>query len=548
MPNNDNLNKLTSSSLMIASELSDNTVVVTAEELNNKMFEQAMYDLEKQKHIFSAYLNDNTIANSGISKKELDDLANNPQTDILKVQKINSYVRKEVNKNNLVGKTYSAIESNLNTKVDLIFNSYGKNRNKNKMKEKAEEIIQEFNETINLEDLITKAVPMTFLEGNYPMYLRQDGDDYKVDYYPIGLVEVSDYEVSGEPYLLMNIKELTSRLRKVNKRNNNGTYLFFKSVDEEIKNNYPIEVYQGYKNKDSYAKLKIENTGIVRINSLGRKYGVSPIFSTISPSLMLDSFKLSDEQNNKARGKKIIFQKTREKLLGDSGDRKPYSEVMYSHNELLSALAQNDVSVISAMPWVEDIIYVEPKIIPTNVQNINLYRDEIATALGISYTTSTDKSGVAEISIKELMKTINRITSQLEKILKKWYKIVLRNNGIPLEYTPNVKIVDSELMNLEMKIQLSGLLFNTLGTSYRTIYDILDIDYEQEIERRKLEAENGVEEIFKPRLTSFTANKDSLNNKNSNNNESNNGREPNSKDKDKQQYDKQNNKDIGKVK
>jgi hypothetical protein len=521
----------------IVSELNEDLILITSsEKINQEKFEKAMYDLESKEHTYSAYLNDCSIGNSNLSDSELDDLADNPQTNIFKVIKINGYIRKEVNKNGLIGKVYECIESNLNTNVELLFKNYSNNRNKNKIREKAEQIIKDFNEKINLEDLISKSVPMTYLEGNYFMCLRSENEDYKIDYYPLGVCELSDYEISGEPYILINVRELASRLRKINKKNKDGTYLFFKDIDEEIKKNYPPEVFTAYKKKEQYAKLDITNTGVIRVNNLNRKYGVSSIFKCLKDSLILESFKLSDQNNTKTKGKIIIFQKTDTKILGEDGKSKPYTEVQYSHLELAKAVSRDGVCLYTGMPWVSSVEYLETK----NTQDTNpkmiSYRNEIATALGISFITSTDKSGVAEISIGQLMKTINRITSQLEKILKKWYKFILDKNGIPSEYVPSIKIVDSELMSMELKLQLCDALFNKYGASYKTIYGILDRDFAQEEEFRKNENEEQTDIVFKPRLTGYTANSDAING-------DNNGRPPDSKDKDRQSYDKEYNKD-----
>lgn len=52
---------------------------------------------------------------------------------------------------------------------------------------------------------------------------------YNVSWYPLGVVEVSDYDVNGEPQILINMKELQSRLRKTIKKTKNNKALFLKN-------------------------------------------------------------------------------------------------------------------------------------------------------------------------------------------------------------------------------------------------------------------------------------------------------------------------------
>jgi hypothetical protein len=201
----------------------------------------------------------------------------------------------------------------------------------------------------------------------------------------------------------------------------------------------------------------------------------------------------------------------------------------------MSALNANGVSVFTGLPWTEKVEYVEPKMEQTNVQVKNHYKNEIMAAVGISYL-SVDKGsyGLADISIKELLKMINRISSQLEKILQKWYAGLLIDHGIDLKYLPSIKVIDSEQLSNEIRLQLAEVLFNKLSCSYDTVYKILGLNADDEFRRRKYEKENGYDEVFMPHLTSYTSNPDS----------NDTGRPPDSKDKDRQEYDNDYNKEV----
>ena len=495
--------------VMIGSQSSDDTVVLTTTELSKKWLETAMVNYSSDNHNYSTYLNETAFSSSSIMESELETLSVNPQSDIRKVKRINDIARYYINKDDLVGKVYETIESNVNTEYLLTYKDFTGNRNKKIQAEKAKELIENFNDQINLKNIIRKSVPLTYSEGNYPLYLRKNKDAYTVDYYPLGVIEVSDYEIDGEPYLLFNVNELKSRLQKVNKKNRDGTFLFFKSIDDEIKNNYPKEVYDAFISKNQYAKLNIKKTGILRINNMNRKYGVTPIFRTFKPALMLEIFETTDKINAQSKGKKIIFQQMRKEILGKDFDKDGFEDMAYAHESFMEAW-KNKVVVYTGSAAVESITYVEPKVESTSIELINYNRNKIMTDLGISFLNSDSKGAFAsaQISIKELMKLINKITSQLEDIVKKWYKLILTENGFSVEFCPNIKIIDSEMLEMSIKLDMVEFLYMKLNCSIETAYNMLGVEFDNEKKLRREENESGLEEIFAPRVTSYTNSKE----------------------------------------
>jgi exonuclease V gamma subunit len=139
---------------------------------------------------------------------------------------------------------------------------------------------------------------------------------------------------------------------------------------------------------------------------------------------------------------------------------------------------------------------------------------------------------VSQININELMKTINKISEQLEAILEKWYAVLLADKKLPLEFVPEVQIIDSELLSNEIKLKLAELLYSKFNCSFQTAYELLGINYEDEVQKRKDENQLKVEDIFTPRLTVYTNT-----GKNSNDNPSNRPADENSKSPNKQQQD-----------
>ena len=88
--------------------------------------------------------------------------------------------------------------------------------------------------------------------------------------------------------------------------------------------------------------------------------------------------------------------------------------------------------------------------------------------------------------------------------------MLLKIKNIDLEYCPDIKIIDSELLEFEMKKQLSEFLFTKLGASYHTAYKMIGIDVGNEKQLREQENLDGLEDIFSPRLTSFNSSGDDI--------------------------------------
>ena len=522
--------------VIIRSKTSDGTEVVTsADAITDKWLVNAVagYDATNQK--YSAYLKDGTSSSDKLTPEYIDELAENTQSDLKKVQIINSIVRKEINKDGIIGKTVECVTANINTETKVSYDNEITGRNKTKQLQQVKDFIGTFNKTINTKRLIRNSIPTTFVEGNYICYLRHEDNKYKVDYYPLGVCEISDYDVNGDPVVLFNIKELRGRLQKIYRKNKKNKALFFKNMEDEVKANYPQEVYDAFVAKEDYAKLDVKYTGVIRINNLNRKYGLTPIFRAFKDMLMLDTFDNADRVNSKAKAKKIIHQKLRKEVMGTELNKKGFEDMAYAHDNFMAAFKQSTV-VVTTPPTVESITYVEPKIELTDINTVNNYRSRVLAALGIGFLMDSGSQSVstADISVTQLLRTINMISEQLEDILQKWYKQILIDNHLPVEYCPTIKVIDSEALDFEMRKDLASTLYTIFNGSMSTSLELLGIDVNDEKEKRIKENDENYEEIFKCRQTAYTSSGrgeiTETNNKG--------GRPADSKNKAKQSYDK----------
>ena len=523
---------------VIFSSKKDDTVIVTSASNLSERQLIAISSYDPKNTNYSVYLNEGVSPSTTLTVEEIDKLLTNTQNDLSKVLKINAYNRKLINKNDIVGKTVESIDTNINTEIRITYGRAEEGRNKKKQLENCKSLIEDVNLGINPKKIIRNAVTTSYIEGNWIAYLRHENkDNYTVDFYPLGVCEISDYNVNGEPVVLFDIDSLRSRLNKTYKRNKKNKALFFDTMEDEVKANYPSEIYDAFIAKEKYAKLDPKYTGVIRINNLNRKNGVSPIARAYSDLNMLDTFADTDRINSKAKGKKIIHQKMRKEVMGQDYNKDFFPELSYAHANFMNAWAQSTV-VVTSPPTIEDIKYVEPSVEMTSKDTYNIYRSKVLSTLGIQFLMDSGSQSVstASISVTQLMRTINSITEQLEDIFEKWYRQIIVDNGFSNDYAPTVKVIDSERLEGALRTELASILFSTMNCSYTTAYEILGLDIKDEVEKRKVENEKKYDEVFTPHGSQYT------NSSNSKNTTDNKGGRPEGNDettKTKQQYDKE---------
>ncbi len=521
--------------VIFVSKADDGTVVATTPlSIRDQKLQLALSQYDPENKKYSVYLNEGISPSKSISVEEIEELSTNTQNDLNKVLRINAYNRKLINKNDIVGKTVESIDTNINTEIKLTYGNVDEGRNKKKKLEECKRFIKDFNTSIKVQQLTRNAITTSYVEGNWISYLRhEDKDNYTVDIYPLGVCEITETMINGEPVIWFNIKELRKRLQKVYRKTKKKKPLMFENIEEEVKNSYPKEVYDAFIAKEDYAVLDHKYTGIIRINNLNRKYGVSPILRAYTDLSMLDTFADSDRINSKAKAKKIIHQKMRKETMGQDYNKDFVPEMSYAHANFMDAFKQNTV-VVTSPPTVEEISYVEPKVEMTSKDTYNIYRSKVLSTLGIQFLMDSGSQSVstASISVTQLMRTINAISEQLEDILKKWYRQIILDNGFTLDYTPDVNVIDTEQLEAELKHSLATLLFSTMNCSYATAFEILGLDINDEVQKRTMENEKKYDEIFKPHGSQYT------NSEKQNPEDNKGGRPADSNNKVKQQYDK----------
>ena len=523
---------------IIVGDLDENTTLLTySDRVAAKQYRQAMATYDPSNNFYSAYLNDSSTY-SDVTVSRLVELGTDAQTSLDNLRTINGIIRKYINTDDIVGMVVQSIANNINTSMRKSFKNFNGQRNKTKTLEKAKAVLNDFDNQVRIETFIRDAILTAYIEGNYAAVLRNSNENWQIDWLPLHIIENSGYENNGNPVLLVNIENLKNALNKTMIKNKKGQFLFFKNTQEEVDATYPKEVGEAMKNKETYAVLDCDYTYMVRVNNYGRKYGLSPIYRALPSVLMLETLRSADEATAKSKSKKIIHQIMREKCLGPTGDRRAFEEMAYSHSQLMKAW-KNSTVIVTTNPSVEKIVYVEPEAEEISTDKVNLYRNKVLSSLGVAFLAA-DKSqtaSTANINLSQLLKCINSISEQVERAIEHFYRAVLDANGIGPEYCPTVRIIDSEMLDMDMRMDLAKMLYATFSVSRETAFGMVGIDVEDERVKREKEDADGLNDIFVPYATSFNSDGSA-----DDNDESEPGRPSDSEDKDKQGYDEEYNK------
>lgn len=514
--------------------------------------DKADYDVRKLEHLYDRLL-DKENASYSTTSEELTNLAKNTQSNIDKVVKVNGLVAYNINKDDLIGRTVEIIENNINSKYTINYPSVNtldkkSKKKETKMQQELKLAIETFNNQIDIPKLIRNCVVSTYIEGNYVPYLKGDlTKGYGIVKYPLGIVEITTLNIDGEPIVAFNVQDLKSTLQssisKYGKMKAKSKVEIEDVLLKQVERDYPSEVSEAYKVGDKFTYLDPSRVGVVRINNLGKPYGVTPIFKALPPLLTLETIDDVDRKTIKSKAKKVFFQKLRKEMINEESKTFDTNAMGYSQASLLKAM-QDDVVIYTGTPYVESLEILEPKTDVTDNDTVMSNRNRVLNALGISFMTSESKAGqnTVELNYKELLRTINKIVSNLQGVINKFYRTVCEENGFPLEYTPSINIESTLLLDFDTKLRLVDTLFSKVGASYKTTFELLDIDYAEEIQRRKEENEANLDtDIFIPHANSFTSNSNELLGGKDKNNTKNSNGSTKSENKDKSNYDKERN-------
>lgn len=498
----------------IAEQVDEDTVLVTAAENQQWVEDRAAAILKSELQEYSteplmSVIPKDDSSNSTLSLEYISQLASGLNSSKENLLTANALIWQNVIADAFLGRTFESVVANINTDYRL---TYGLRRIADDEADelaKVKDEVDYFNECVNLRQLIRDCITRTYAEGNCPLVLRiVDGKMPVIDMYPLSIAYPSDYKIGGRSVIEFDLKAVKAKLQKTYKKTKKRQAVYFENIDAEMKANYSPEIYNAYALGEDLVRLDYRYADCVKINDMGKKFGVSPLFRTLRPMIVLNQIEAADVSDSKARSKKIIFQKLRKEVMGPDGTRKGLDLALHAHQQAAQAI-KTSFGLYTAIPAVESLEYVQAK--TANEDAINQqkqYTKKLLTALGIGFTEVDATVGAVNISISQLMKTVNAIGENLETVLNKFYKTWVVDNGHDIKFAPTIRIIDSEQMEMSVRKELATFVYNILNCSRETALEIVGLDVDDEKQRRIYENSENYDEIFYPRQTAYTASDD----------------------------------------
>ena len=518
---------------------SDTTVVtsfMTAEEIKkneDKILSAAMNKYESSKQ-YSVHTTDSTNSNT-LTIDYIDELANGIHTNLKNLIAANQLLVKYVDEDGSMGYAYSVIRANTPTNYTMVYdNTLLTEENENKIAE-IKALVNNFNKNVKIERLIRESISTAYLEGNVPIVLRITKNGYAVDFLPLDIAYPSGYKFNGDPILEVDVNALKTKLQKTYKKTRKNKAIYFKNIAKEIEANFNKEILDAFKANEQYARIDANYGDCITVNSLGRKFGVSPLFRALRPLVVLNNIESADVSDSKARSKKIIFQKLRKELLGQNGEKKGLAEQALAHDALTQALKTN-LCAYTAPAFVESLEFVSSKSNNDDAsKQLGQYMTKYLQALGIDFIdTEVGNYAGVNVSVTQIIRMINCIKSEVERVLNKFYATLLASAGYDPNLAPTIEIEDAESMELSMRIELAKFVYGTLNASRETSFKLAGLNLNDEKIKRETELAQGLDDVFTPRKTAYTVSGDDDNDSS--------GRPQSNNDKGKQNFDKNYNK------
>ncbi len=493
------------------SQLDNGTTVITAaqtfewiEQHSAELLKSALEQSEG-KTLSSVIPTDSTTTQT-LTLDDIDNYANGLNSSKDNLITVNAIILRKIIEDAFIGQAVQSIIGNINTDHKVVYDSASLSDKDDKELATVRTEVDYFLKSVNIRQVIRDAISTTYAEGNAPMTVRFSNTEAPViDLYPLTIAYPSEYRSGGRSVIEFDVKTLKDRINKTYKKSKKTKKaIYFENMKAEVKANYPAEVSKAYEAGEDYVRLDPAYSDCVKINDFGRRFGVSPLFRCLRPLIVLEQIETADVSDSKARAKKILFQKLRKEVLGPDGTRKGLDQAAYAHQQIMGAIQTQSV-VYTAAPFVEDVAYVQIK--NTTEQSISqqkLYTQKLLTGLGIEFTDPNSTVSAGSISIKQLIRTINAIGESLECVLNKFLKTWVTFKGHDIRFVPTIRVIDAEQLEMDMRMELARLIYTTFNGPLSTSLQLIGLDAEDELAKRKLENEQQYEEVFFPRKTAYT--------------------------------------------
>ena len=99
------------------------TVILTSEDIAKEWMSKALQSFDPSNGQYSVYLKEQPFGDDSVTLDDIKLLSKNAQSDITKILKINALVRQEINGDDIIGKVYETMVTNLNSDIKISFDN-----------------------------------------------------------------------------------------------------------------------------------------------------------------------------------------------------------------------------------------------------------------------------------------------------------------------------------------------------------------------------------------------------------------------------------------
>lgn len=353
-------------------------------------------------------------------------------------------------------------------------------------------------EAINFLDIARSIFYELYLFANCYIYIMPDGSIITL---PPHRIRISDIMINGEPVIEFNIIELN------NKRVTGVLIQNFMDTLVEKYKGYPPEITQQLQsgNSSAWVQLNPANTFVLQESKpMWQKYAIPFISTCLKPLAKkeLISYYEDIQLNIGAKGFLHV------KLGHDEILQKPT-------REQLNATAKIFQDALNKFPLAVTSHFIDAKFIAVDNKGLfdkskyNEVNSQILSAGGISPLIVTGESeggsfAQANISVETCAQRIKQNQDNFSQFMKKYNKRLAElwrvgNNRIPEFKFNEVNLTnDGKFKDEAFKLWQQGVC------STKTLLDTHNMDYEQELDRKKKETDSGDNLILVPPTNPFT--------------------------------------------
>lgn len=438
-----------------------------ADNIKHELCVGAVTKMENQ---YSTHFEENFNVDGTPEGIDLEGIFNAPQEHIDEIVGYSKYCYRK----------YGLIMRTINIMRD--FGSMGLKLSYPTKNKKAKEVIEDYNERINVIQLIRDFFQELGLTGNLACYDRVN----RVEIYPINKIEVLP--------LIIDNRQIIAYKTEVNTVSEDYGSEYNKMIEEA----YPEEIIEANKKGSTYAILNKDNAHFGKINSSQyERYGISvivPAFEDLAHKSLLKEAERATA--NDVIDKMMVIQVGNDEV-------KPKREMIEGYDRLFQGVKG---SVRFTVPYYVDAKFIEPQ---TNVFGREKFLEvdtDILNTLGISLSLlrGSDGSNYADgvLNFSGLTKSIENIRQPIARILNELYEAEMIRNGLDVKHAPKAYFEDV-VIDKAAKMELMMNLFQNAGMPYEILYEEAGLDFDYIKLVRKTENDEELDELFKPRTLPF---------------------------------------------